>query len=246
MNTIHTPDRLGGLHPDAPRRYRTRITRAIGVLGTGAALAASAALLTTTSASATTGARQHISAARHVVSPSFATVGPTADIVGKGLVNCKVATGEVGYSPTISSAGSTTATEWYSIWFTATRCAGASTGTRPVPTTVIGALSFKARQGTVCPQFGILGKGYLYLTYEYPGVPNPMIDPSVGLVTVNTYGAFWHLHGTIFAGSYKDPAGVPFDAGIKPNLIGGHGCNNGGIDSEYIARLAAPYWLSRI
>jgi hypothetical protein len=232
-------------------RYGSRLTRVIAALGMGAALVASASVLTSVPASAATGARQEVSAvaiparpAGDVASPMSTTVGPTADIVGKGLLDCRVATGEVGYSPKIISTGSTRTTEWYSIWFDATKCFGASAA-QPVPVTVIGALAFKARQGTICPQFGLLGKGLLYLTYNYPGVPNPMIDPSVGTVTITQYGPYWRIHGTMIAGSYR-VAPYVFDIGIKPNLIGGHGCSNGGIDSEYIARLAAPYYVSRI
>ncbi len=234
-------------------------SRAITVLAGGAVLAAAGSLLAVAPASAAPSAGQHVSApavrtvsvsyagpSRDVRSPMTTPGGPpAADIVGRGLFDCIPATGEVGYSPTISSHGSKKHTEWVSIWFVTTKCQPiptGSTGAKPLPVTVIGSLAFKAVQGTICPQFGYLGKGYLHLTYNYPGVPNPMIDPSVGLVTVTQHGAFWELHGPIFAGSYPTLSGPDFDAWIKPDLIGGHGCGNGGIDSEYISRSQAPYF----
>ncbi len=177
----------------------------------------------------------------------FVSVVPTVDIVGAGKIDCGAATGEVGYSPRISATGSKKVTEWVSIWFVATHCSpskikGRPVIGKPVPKTVIGSLAFKAILGTTCPQFGLLGKGYLHLAYNYPGVHNPMIDPSVGLVTITQSGPYWILNGPIFAGSYPTLAGPNFNAWIKPNLIGGHGCNNGGIDSEYIARAQAPFF----
>jgi hypothetical protein len=256
MSTIHIAGRRGRPHQHAAQRCRARVTSALTVLGTGAALVASASLLASAPASAATAARQELSAVAvpgrpigDVASP-MSTVGPSVDIVGRGLVDCAVATGEVGYSPNILSAGSPKTTEWYSIWFDATKCfaapvkPGARPFAKPVPVTVIGALAFKARQGNICPQLGSLGKGLLYLTYNYPGVPNPMIDPSVADVTVSQYGPYWHLHGTVFAGSYMVP-GSKLDIGLKPDVIGAQSCPNG-ITSEYIARLAAPYYISRV
>ncbi len=141
------------------------------------------------------------------------------DIVGAGKISCGAATGEVGYSPRISSTGSKKVTEWVSIWFVATHCSPSKLPGRPV-----------------------IGKPVPKTVYNYPGVHNPMIDPSVGLVTITQSGPYWHLNGPIFAGSYPTLTGPAFDAWIKSNLIGGHGCNNRGIDSEYIARAQTPFF----
>jgi hypothetical protein len=264
MSSSQPGDRRGYPRPGVFRRHRSRGSGAITVLAGGAVLAAAASLLAaapalaahragpqvnapaslTASTSASTSASLFRSTGPvgDVRSPIFPSVVPTTDIVARGLVNCGPATGEVGYSPTISSTGSSRVTEWVSIWFVTTKCTPGPAGGKPVPKTVIGSLAFKAVQGTVCPQFGYLGKGYLHLAYNYPGVPNPMIDPSVGLVTVTQHGPYWELQGPIFAGSYATLAGPNFDGWVKPDLIGGHGCGNGGINSEYIIRSQTPFF----
>jgi len=167
-------------------------------------------------------------------------VPPTNDIVGTGLVDCAAATGEVGYSPA-SKAG---ATYTVSIWFVATKCSAAAGGATPVPKTVIGSMSFTA---TGCPLSGQFGTGTLNLTYNYPPVPNPMIDPSVAPNTTVTDGPpitpFWTLSGSVPAvtgGSYPDPAGTNFTISLKPNIIvAGQTCKTG-ITSEYIIRSNGP------
>ena len=123
---------------------------------------------------------------------------PKTDVVGLGLVNCAAATGEVGYSPASISGG--TSAMMISIWFDATKCSAASTTTptKPVPKTVIGSMSFLSAQGNTCPLLGSLGEGTLNLTYNYPPVPNPMIDPSVAQnVSVTQSGPFWTLTGQV-------------------------------------------------
>ena len=162
---------------------------------------------------------------------------PTKDIVGKGVFNCGLVQGEVGYSPAIISGGHQK--ERVSIWFKATKCA-ASTGTKatPVPRWVIGSLSFvdsKFLNG--CPQLSgaPLGSGTLNLAYNFPPVPVAMIDPSVApLETVTEVGALWSITGTagVTDGSYVSPT---FSAMIKPNPIAPQSCTRG-ITSEYIIR----------
>ncbi len=159
---------------------------------------------------------------------------PTTDIVGTGLVNCAVATGEVGYSPASIKGG--TSPETVSIWFQAKKCSAASSTTSPVPISVIGSMSFSAIQNNGCPQLGKLGTGILNLTYNYPPVPVTMIDPSVAsTVTVTQSGPYWDLSGAVTAGSYPDPSPTTFTIDLKPNAIGGQNCGTG-ITSEYIIR----------
>ncbi len=253
MTNPFPSDRCGGeVRPGVHPRHRTRVAGAVSFLASCAMLATTASLLVPVSASAAVQSSQRASAAGSLAagstaspagdvrSPMFPAVVPTVDIVGAGLFNCFVATGEVGYSPTISSKGSKKVKEWVSIWFVATKCAGGSTtGAKPLPRTVIGSLVFKAVQGTVCPQFGYLGKGQLHLTYNYPDVPNPMIDPSYGVVTVTESGPYWELKGSI-AGSYPTLSGPAFDAWLKPNPIGAQSCSSG-LTSEYIARAQTPF-----
>ena len=164
-------------------------------------------------------------------------VAPTTDVVGAGLVNCATATGEVGYSPTVISSGSLATPETVSIWFVAKKCSAASSTTSPVPTSVIGSISFTASQGNTCPQFGSLGSGTLNLTYNYPPVPSPtMIDPSVATkVSVTQSGPYWDLAGSVTWGSYPDPAGGGFTIDLKPDVIGAQSCKTG-LTSEYIIR----------
>jgi len=163
--------------------------------------------------------------------PHRAAVVPTVDIVGTGLVKCAVATGEVGYSPAAQVGGPSPLT--VSIWFQATRCSGG----KPVPRTVIGSMSFQV-QANNCPLLGKIGSGTLNLTYNYPPVPNPMIDPSVAPNTaVIQSGPYWVLTGQVTAGSYPDPSPI-LRIWLKHNPIGGN-CKTG-ITSEYIARTQPP------
>jgi hypothetical protein len=216
-------------------RWRTRVAGLVTILTAGAALVATATLLTSASASAAPATAQRLSQASPV---------PTKDIVGKGLFNCKVATGEVGYSPASIAGGK--APGWISIWFKALDCASNATTApaSPLPKTVMGAMSFPAVHGDACPQFQFLGQGTLNLTYNYsysPTVPNPMLDPSYGTtVTVTEVGPYWVLKGLINGGSYQDPSTLPFVAWLKPDVIGGQNCKTG-ITSEYIARAQKPY-----
>ena len=164
-------------------------------------------------------------------SPHRVGVVPTVDIVGAGLVKCTVATGEVGFSPAAQVGGASPLT--VSIWFKATRCSGG----QPAPSTVIGSMSFQV-QANHCPLLGTIGAGTLNLAYNYPPVPNPMIDPSVAPnTTVTQSGPYWVLTGQVTAGSYPDPSPI-LQIWLKPNPIGGN-CATG-ITSEYIARTQPP------
>ena len=164
-------------------------------------------------------------------SPHPVGVVPTVDIVGAGLVKCTVATGEVGFSPAAQAGGASPLT--VSIWFKATRCSGG----QPAPSTVIGSMSFQV-QANHCPLLGTIGAGTLNLAYNYPPVPNPMIDPSVAPnTTVTQSGPYWVLTGQVTAGSYPDPSPI-LQIWLKPNPIGGN-CATG-ITSEYIARTQPP------
>jgi hypothetical protein len=79
----------------------------------------------------------------------------------------------------------------------------------------------------------------LNLTYNYPPVPSPMIDPSVApAVTVTQVGAFWKLTGQVTAGSYPDPS-PNLQILLKPVVIGAQNCKTG-ITSEYIASTGGP------
>jgi hypothetical protein len=166
------------------------------------------------------------------ISSGSTTGVPTKDVVGVGIFNCAVVTGEVGFSPSEVTGG--TATETTSIWFQATKCAAASgTTATPVPTTVVGSISFTSTQGNACPQLGSLGTGTLNLSYNFPPVPGKMIDPSVASsVSVTQSGAFWDLAGAVGWGSYPSPS---FTAQLKPVVIGTQTCANG-LTSEYINR----------
>jgi hypothetical protein len=161
-------------------------------------------------------------------------VTPTTDIVGTGLVDCKAATGEVGYSPASISGG--TSPMMISIWFKATDCGSGS----PIPKSVVGSISFESAQGNACPLLGFLGQGTLNLAYNYPPVPNPMIDPSVATsVSVTQSGPYWTLKGAVQWGSYATNPPTAFTISLKPNVIGSQTCGNG-ITSEYIARSNGP------
>jgi hypothetical protein len=194
--------------------------------------AATAAIASTALGGSPATAATHLSRGPAVV--------PTSDIVGTGLITCAKATGEVGYTPD-SIAGGTTPFE-VSIWFDATGCTPqAGTTATPVPKSVIGSMSFQAGPG--CPIGGTLGTGNLNLTYNYPGVPNPMIDPSVVVNATVTNGPpitpFWTITGSV-VGSYPTPAGGPgVSISLKPNLIGSESCRTG-LSSEYIARSNGP------
>ena len=165
-------------------------------------------------------------------SPHRVGVVPTVDIVGAGLVKCTAATGEVGFSPAAQAGGASPLT--VSIWFRATRCSGG----QPAPSTVIGSMSFQV-QANHCPLLGPIGAGTLNLTYNYPPVPNPMIDPSVAPnTTVTQSGPYWVLTGQVTAGSYPDA--VPnLQILLRPVVIGAQNCKTG-ITSEYIARTQPP------
>lgn len=168
-------------------------------------------------------------------------VVPTRDIVGTGLVNCAVATGEVGYSPASKAGGASPLT--INIWFVATKCTPApGSKTSPVPKSVIGSISVQTTNG--CPLGGTFGTGTLDLTYNYPGVPNPMVDPSSATnVTLSDPGTspFWTLTPALapnpgLVGSYPSST---FSISFKPNVIAGN-CTSG-ITSEYIARANGPF-----
>ena len=165
-------------------------------------------------------------------SPHRVGVVPTVDIVGAGLVKCTVATGEVGFSPAAQVGGASPLT--VSIWFKATRCSGG----QPAPSTVIGSMSFQV-QANHCPLLGQIGSGTLNLAYNYPPVPNPMIDPSVAPnTTVTQAGPYWVLNGPPagMVGSYPS---TTMQIWLKPNVIGAQNCKTG-ITSEYIARTQPP------
>ena len=164
---------------------------------------------------------------------------PTVDVVGAGQVTCQAATGEVGYSPASKvqrrgQQGPLTV----SIWFQATQCRPAKGSTaKPVPKTVIGAISFTMPNG--CPLGGWMGQGTLNLAYDFPPVPGPvMIDPSVANATVSNFGItpYWTISGQVYAGSYLSTNLVIV---LKPQPIGGS-CTSG-ITSEWITRAQSPF-----
>jgi hypothetical protein len=174
--------------------------------------------------------------------PSAPSATPVKDVVGAGLINCAVATGEVGYSPATIAGG--TKKERISIWFQAQKCQGTSSTTRPVPTTVTGSISFYSTRKNACPQLGLLGKGVLNLSYNQPPVPVVMIDPSVApVVTVTQSGPYWILKGRVTWGSFPDPVTKTFVAELKPDAIGGQNCKTG-ITSEYIIRAQTPFLIN--
>jgi len=157
---------------------------------------------------------------------------PTEDIVGIGLVNCAVVTGEIGFSPAIVTAG--TATETVSIWFQGTKCSPAvASKTTPVPASVVGSISFTSSLKNGCPQIKAGGAGFLNLAFNFPPVPAIMIDPSFGpKVTVSVAPPIpgtWNLAGPL-GGSYPS---TTFKASLKSAIIAGQTCANG-ITSLYI------------
>lgn len=155
-------------------------------------------------------------------------VVPKVDIVGRGLVRCTQATGEVGFSPAAKVGGAGPLT--VSVWFQASRCVGG----RPTPKTVIGSMSFQTNNACPLVSPPALGAGTLNLTYNYPPVPSPMIDPSVApATTVTQSGALWVLTGQVTAGSYPDGT-THFQIWLRPVVIGAQNCKTG-LSSEYIA-----------
>ena len=170
-------------------------------------------------------------AATHASHPVAAV--PQADIVGAGLVRCTQATGEVGFSPAAKAGGANPLT--VSIWFQASRC----TGGKPTPKTVIGNISFQTNNACPLASPPALGMGTLNLTYNYPPVPSPMIDPSVApTTTVTQVGALWVLTGQVTAGSYPDLT-THFQIWLRPVVIGAQNCKTG-LTSEYIASTGGP------
>ena len=77
-------------------------------LAVGAAILVAVAIATTVVTASSAVAVTHESGVK-------ASVAPSRDIVGSGLVNCAAATGEVGYSPASISGG--TSAMMISIWF---------------------------------------------------------------------------------------------------------------------------------
>lgn len=160
--------------------------------------------------------------------------------MGVGQVTCKAATGEVGYSPASKiQAPEQQGPLTISIWFQATGCAAATgTAAKPIPKTVVGAISFTMPNG--CPLDGWMGQGTLNLAYDFPPVPGPvMIDPSVASATVSNFGTtpYWTISGQVVAGSYPSTNLVIV---LKPTVIGGQNCKSG-ITSEWITRAQAPF-----
>ena len=174
---------------------------------------------------------------------STTVIVPKTDVIGKGIFDCSVVTGEIGYSPPISFGGSASAHEVVSIWFQATHCTQVA-GTKPVtpsiPKVIIGSISYVDRFGTKCPQIstaasGPFGKGVLNLAYNYPPAPLNMIDPSVAPTTSVQSApniALWAISGPVVDGSFVSPT---FNGQIKPIIIGSQSCATG-LTSEYITR----------
>jgi hypothetical protein len=213
----------------APRRGLLRCRGGRILLGAASAIALASTALGGSLASAAT------------QSAPGTTAGPKVDVVGKGLVTCTVATGEVGYSP--ASQTGVVGPLTVSIWFDATKCSAAAKGTTPVPNSVIGSMSFTMPNG--CPLGGWFGQGFLNLAYNYPPVPTPvMIDPSVApWAAVSNVGTtpYWTITGQVASGSYPSTS---FVIKFKPDVIGNQNCKTG-ITSEYISRAQAPD-ISRI
>jgi hypothetical protein len=159
---------------------------------------------------------------------------PVADVVGTGLVNCAAVTGEIGFSPASIFGG--TSVEVISIWLQGTKCTSVkgSVPAKPLPKTVILSMSFTTTNA--CPLLGVIGGGTANFAYNYPPVPSPMIDPSVGMNVAVTEGppytlnGYWRLLGQVNWGSYPSPA---FQANIHPVLVGGESCQTG-VTSMYV------------
>ena len=158
------------------------------------------------------------------------TAGPgEAGVGGVGLSDCSVVTGEVGFSPKLTATG--TKLEMISVWFQGSRCTPAIKGaaTRPVPTTVIGSITYFAKPTRPnCPIKEQEAQGQTDLTYNYPPVPSPtMIDPSaVPATTVTVAGNVWHLRGAVL-GSYPSPPSPLFTALLRTVPIGPENCKSG-------------------
>jgi hypothetical protein len=94
-----------------------------------------------------------------------------------------------------------------------------------------------------CPQIGTLSQtALLGLYYVYPGVPNPMIDPSVVVPVTITGGRFWTITGGAGAvqGSYPTLSTSPtFNAELYPVVISPESCS-GGVAAMYIERAQVP------
>lgn len=227
------------------------ISSALRLIASGAALAAATSLLATVPASAAPAAAARPAAtgsataryaaislagpARDVARPLIPAAVPTRDVVGLGLIQCKAATGEVGYDP--ASKAGVKGPLYIMIWFQFTGCSAQAPTKTPIPKTVVGSISFPHPAGNGCPLLGSLGTGLLNLSYNFPPVPSPvMLDPSAALkVAVSQSGAFWVLKGLVDEGSYKDPSTAPFTWVLKPDVIGTQNCKTG-ITSEYIIR----------
>jgi hypothetical protein len=208
-----------------PRRGRRGRGMRI-VLGAAGAIALASTALGSSLASASTQSAQQAAPGP----------GPSVDVVGRGLVTCAVATGEIGYSPASQAGVGGPLT--VSIWFDATKCTAAATRTTPVPRSVIGSMSFTMPNG--CPLGGWFGQGFLNLAYNYPPVPTPvMIDPSVApWAAVSNIGTtpYWTITGQVVSGSYPS---TKFVIKFKPDVIGNQNCKTG-ITSEYISRAQTP------
>lgn len=164
-------------------------------------------------------------------------VGPREDIVGTGLVNCGAVTGEIGFSPSSVTGG--TSVEVISIWLQGSKCVAAkgTVGAKPVPKTVVLSMSFTTTN--VCPPNGPIGGGTANFAYNFPPVPALMIDPSVAMNVAVTAGppasltGIWHLLGQVNWGSYPDPASSLFRATIRTSPIGRESCKTG-VTSLYV------------
>jgi hypothetical protein len=155
-----------------------------------------------------------------------ATALPKVDVVGRGAVDCKDVTGEIGFSPRIIVGGNQPV--MVSIWFQGTDCAGPA---KPLPKRVIGSMSFLAKVNAcplASPAGAVVGSGLLNLAHNYPPVPAPiMIDPSVAPVVNVTPGAIWTLSGPVTWGSYVNASSTIFTAKLKPVVVGPENCRVG-------------------
>jgi hypothetical protein len=200
--------------------FRMRNRAARGALG--AALGLTAVLASTGIALAAPAAPHSAPAGARATTPQ-----PKIDLIGQGLVNCDVVTGEVGFSPKLTAAG--TKLEMISVWFQGSRCTPATPGaaTRPVPKTVIGSITYFTKPMCPIKKQEVQGQ-QVDLTYNYPPVPTPtMIDPSaVPATTVIVSNWVWHLGGAVL-GSYPSPASTPFTAVLRTAPIGPENCKSG-------------------
>lgn len=200
---------------DALRRRGTRL-----LLGAACAAALTSTVLSVPVASAATHRGPALSG------------GPTSFVVGTGTVNCKAETGEVGFAPPSIKGG--IQLETISIWFVATDCGGGS----PTPTSVIGSMSFTVPHNT-CPLLGTFTKqATLNLTYDYPPVPNPLIDPSVATsATVKSGpGPYWTITSSHIIGSYPISSPTVFKNEFYPTVVAPGNCTPAGVTDMYINR----------